>query len=193
TYNFDLGASRVANLALDTALGSIEVVNGIAQVDTLFIALENSRLAASGSWGLRSPAAEPLRFALSSPDLSALSRVIAPDELIPPALAGSVDAQGVVGGSVEYPMVEGELTGADLRYEDWRAATLEVTADVQRDPLSGWGGQLSLTGDDLVIPNVQDLQTVRFEASGNESALAVGLFARRDAASDLALSGILEL
>lgn len=193
SYSFDFTDSRVANLNLDTGLGRILVVNGIATVDTLHVQLQNSVLVAAGSWGLRSPASEPLRFSFSSPNLQELSRVLTPGELVPPQLAGSIRAQGQVGGSVEYPDIDGSLTGRGLRYADWRASTFELTADVLRDPVSGWGGQLAMAGDELFLPRVEAVETIRLEASGNQSSLAVGVFARRDANSDVSFSGILDL
>lgn len=193
SYSFDLTNSTVSNLALDAALGRIVVANGVARVDTLHVQLESTVLVAAGSWGLQSPAAEPLRFGFSSPDLSELSRVIAPNELIPPQLAGSLRASGEVGGSVEYPVIRGSLTGRRLRYEDWRAATLDVTMDVARSAGIGWAGQLALSGDELFLPRIEGVETVRLEASGNESSLAVGMFGRRDDNSDIAFSGLLEM
>lgn len=193
SYTFDLTDSSVANLTLETALGRIAVVDGIATVDTLHVQLQNSVLVAAGSWGLRAPAAEPLRFSFSSPNLGELTRILAPGELIPPQLAGSIRAQGRVAGSVEFPAIQGDLTGRGLRYGDWRAASLDLTVDVDRDPLVGWGGQIAASGDDLILPAVDAVQTIRMEASGNEASLAVGMFARRDANTEVAFSGLLEL
>src|SRR5690606_31045854 len=116
-----------------------------------------------------------------------------PNELIPPQLAGSLRASGEVGGSVEYPVIRGSLTGRRLRYEDWRAATLDVTMDVARSAGIGWAGQLALSGDELFLPRIKGVETVRREASGNESSLAVGMFGRRDDNSDSAFSGLLEM
>ncbi|HUE96130.1 MAG TPA: translocation/assembly module TamB [Longimicrobiaceae bacterium] len=193
TYSFDFARSTLSGLELDEAVGRIEIAAGVAFVDTLQIQLEGTYLTASGSWGLQSPAAEPLRYRFVSPDLSAIARVFAPGELVPPRVAGRISAEGTIAGSIEYPDITAELEGAGLQYEDWRAQQLTMTLDAERDPLVGWHGDLSMVGDRLDLPVVHEMQALRVEASGSEASLALGLFASRDVGSDLALSGLIEL
>lgn len=193
SYAFNFGNSTVAGLTLDEALGNLTITAGTAFVDTLQIRLDETFLAASGSWGIETPAAERLRYRFVSSDLSTLARVIAPGELVPPQIAGSISAEGEIGGSIEYPVIVTELQGRNLVYEDLRANDLTMTIDAVRDPVIGWNGDLAMVGNRLVLPMVESLETLRVEASGSESSLALGLFASRDPGSDLALSGILEL
>jgi hypothetical protein len=190
---FDFTASSVAGRPLDAAIGRVEAAAGVLFVDTLHVQLERTVLRASGSWGLTAPAPEPLRYSFVSPDLSVLTRIVTPGEMLPPPLTGSVESEGVVAGSFEYPTIAGWLRGRNLRYGDWRAVALSMNLDAERRPALGWAGQLALDGEAIVLPGVETFQTVRLEASGTEAALAVGLFARRDAASDLSLSGLLEM
>ncbi|MEX2581822.1 MAG: translocation/assembly module TamB domain-containing protein [Gemmatimonadota bacterium] len=192
-FAFDVTRSTVADMELSAALGQIRIESGVMTVDTLHVQLDDTRLTAEGSWGLTTPANETLRYSFASPDLSELNRLIAPGQLIPPRIEGSVSAEGEVGGSFENPVIETRLVGQALRYEDWRADDLSLDADVQRDPLVGWSGQFALDTGTLVVPRIENFESVRLEASGNESSVSLGLFARRDAESDVALSGVLEL
>src|SRR5690606_31421883 len=192
-FAFDITESTVADLPLTTALGRITVRSGVMAVDTLHLQLEDTRLTAEGSWGLTYPAPEPLRYSFVSPDLSELSRLLAPTDLIPPRLEGSLRAEGEVSGSFENPQIATVLVGQQLRYEDWRTSNLELEADVARDPLTGWGGGLAMVSDDLVLPQIETFETVRLEANGTESSVALGVFARRDFDTDISLSGLLEL
>lgn len=192
-FAFDFGASTVAGLPLDAGVGRVEVQGGVLYVDTLHVQLQRTELRASGSWGLRAPAPEPLRYAFVSPDLRVLTRIVTPGELLPPPLSGSLQAQGEVAGSFDFPIVAATVQGRSLRYGEWRASNISGQIRAQREPVTGWGAQFSLVGDALVLPGIETFQTVRLEGSGTEGALAVGLFARRNGQSDLSFSGLLEL
>ncbi|MQA89319.1 MAG: hypothetical protein GEU90_03645 [Gemmatimonas sp.] len=192
-YAFDFTASTVADITVNAALAEVSIQSGVAVVDTLQLQLEDTQLSAEGRWGLTSPATEPLRYSFVSQDLSALNRLFARGELIPPDIEGSVSAEGEVGGSFEFPEIRTALVGQDLRYEDWRAGSLTLDADVARDRIMGWSGELATESDNLELPRIDSFETVRLEASGDESQVAVGLFARRDFESDIAFSGLLEL
>ncbi len=193
TFAVDIGDSSIAGLALDAAVARVTVAAGVMFVDTLHAELDRTRLNASGSWGLTTPAAEPLSFSLVSPELGTLSRLLAPTELVPPQLAGSLAASGTVGGSLENPQIVATLEGSGLRYEEWTAERLEADLNAARSPTTGWRGTLALDAQNFVLPQVDSFESLRLEASGDEQALAVGLLARRDRDSDLALSGVLEL
>ena len=193
TFGFDIGDSLIGGLPLDAAVGRVTVAAGVAFVDTLRIALDRTRLDASGSWGLTAPAAEPLNFSLTAPELGMLARLLAPTELVPPQLAGSIAASGTVAGTLEDPVIVASVEGEGLRYQEWTADELAADLDVAHDPIGGWGGTLALDATDFVIPQVDAFESLRLEASGDEELLAVGMVARRDRDTDLALSGVLEL
>src|SRR5690606_278981 len=101
-----------------------------------------------------------------------ISRLFAPGQLVPPQVAGSIDAEGTIAGSVEYPDVTTELRGSDLQYEDWTAAELTMDADIQRHPVAGWNGDVAVEGEQVEIPQLDRLQALRLEASGSQAALA---------------------
>ncbi|MEX0912490.1 MAG: hypothetical protein WD031_03590, partial [Gemmatimonadota bacterium] len=192
-FAFDFTESMISGMPLSTALGRIEIQAGMMQIDTLHVQLEETELHAAGSWGLTAPASEPLRYTFDSPDLTVVSRILAGSDLVPPQIGGNLHAEGQVAGSFEYPEITTNATGSDLRYDDWTMEGLTATASAVRDPATGWAGRLSLVSDNLVLPQIETFENIRLEASGDESAVAVGLFARRDAESDIALSGLLEL
>jgi hypothetical protein len=193
SFAFDATGSTLGGLPLDAAIAQVHVIGGVAVVDTMNVRLESTQLQVSGAWGLLRPAAEPLRYSLTSPDLSVLARLLNQTALIPPQLAGRVEAVGEVGGSVENPIVVSRLEGSNLRFENWRAATLSVDADLARSPDIGWRGSFDLAADDLVGPQIDRLRSIRLQATGSESALSFGLLAQRDARSEMAASGLLEL
>jgi translocation and assembly module TamB len=189
----DGAGSTIADLPLDVAVARVEVSGGVLAVDTLHLEFAGTRLVAAGGWGLTRPAPVPLRYSLNAPDLSALRRIVAPGELIPPQLTGSIQAQGEIAGTLDHPIVTTALQATNLRYEDWRAGALTLSLSAERDPAVGISGQLTLDGRNLNLGQFETLESLRLEASGTEGAVAVGVLARRDARSDLAFSGLLEL
>ena len=193
SFGFDLTNSTVSGLPLDMALGRVDISGGVMVIDTLDIALEETQLTAVGSWGLTTPAPEPLRFAFNSPDLTFLRRMLAPTDLVPPEVAGSIQATGQVAGSFRYPEITTDLTARSLRYLDWTASNIEASVEASRSEVGGWSGEGRLEGDVVVLAGIETLQTVRVEANGNEGSLAFGLFAARNEGSDLTFSGLLEL
>jgi len=191
-FALDGGRSSVAGLQFDAALARLEVGGGVLRVDTLHFELADTRLAAGGEWGLTRPATAPLRYTFESPDLSALRRIAAVGGLIPPQLTGSILATGEIAGSFDHPVFTTTLEGRNLRFDDWRASSLSLNLRAFRDPLRGVGGEMTLAGDNVVLP-LESFQAIRIEASGTDGVFSLGLFARRDARSDIAASGVLEL
>ena len=192
TFALDARSSMISGIPLEVATVRLAAEEGILRIDTLALSFQNTRLTASGMLGLTQPAQGALSYSLSSPDLSVLSRAMLTAEGVPPQLAGSIQLEGWVAGSVRYPSLAFSMGGRGLRYEDWRAATLQASAEVSRDALRGWAGNASIVGNTLVLAGGQRLQSLRAEASGTEAALAVGLYARRDASSDVSVAGLME-
>src|SRR5690606_6091679 len=193
TLQLDARSSMVAGMPLDVAVARMAVRDGILQVDTLEVQLRDTRLAASGMWGLTEPAPRPLDFQLTSSDLSTLARVAAAEQVLQPRIAGAVNLRGSVGGSVRYPTVVAGLRGQRLRYEEWTAADLTLSLEASRAPVVGWGGEATLGADALEMAGGQRLQSLRVRLNGDQTALAVGVFANRDGQSDVAVAGIVEL
>jgi hypothetical protein len=193
TFAFRATESTVGGLPLDVGVARVEVRGGVMHVDTLHFRYERTELLASGAWGLRTPTTDPLRFSLVSPDLSVLNRVIGPGEVFPVRISGTVRAEGEVAGSFQNPIIAVRGEGRNLQYEEWRADRLTVDVDAARDPVTGWAGDLTILGDNLFLPQLDRVESLRLQATGAAGDFGVGLYARRGAASDLELTGSLEL
>ncbi|CAN5741560.1 hypothetical protein BH23GEM6_BH23GEM6_07480 [soil metagenome] len=192
TFWLDATGSLIGGIPMDQAQAELSVVNGVLQVDTLAVLMQNNRLRASGTWGLVQPVADPLRFSIDAPDLATLSRAVPTRGIIPPQMAGALVAEGWVAGSAQFPQVALTARGRRLRFEEYRAGTLALDLEAGRQPGLGWSGRTTVAADNIALPNEQ-FQALRVEASGNEAALAVGMYVRQDATRDLSVSGMMEL
>jgi hypothetical protein len=192
TLWLDATGSVVGGIPVEQARAELAVVDGVLRVDTLAVLMRNNRLRASGRWGLLRPVDDPLRFSISAPDLATLSRAVPTLQLVPPQMAGALEAEGWVAGSARYPRIAVDARGRRLRFENYQAATLSLDLQGERQPGVGWGGRASVAGTDLVAFG-ERIQLARLEASGTEASLAVGLYARQDAAREISASGIMEL
>jgi hypothetical protein len=185
-YAVDLSGSTAAGLPVSLALDA-RAGGGILQVQQLDLTLPRTQLAAAGSWGLTRPAPQPLRFSLASTDLRQLAPLLAATRGIEPRLSGSVQAEGEVAGTVSHPILTLALRGRNLRYEEWRAATLTLNLDGARLP-QGIAGEGALFAENVALPGGETLQTVRAELSAEPGTVGVGVVARRDRDTDLAAS-----
>lgn len=193
SYAIDATGSTIGGVPVDAALVRAEARQGVFLVDTLALVLRDTRLSAEGGVGLTRPAPVPLRFAFVSPDLRTLARLAAARQQIPPEVAGELRAEGTVAGTVRYPAITASVQGRRLRFNQWAAATLALGAQVARTAEAGWAGQATLQADEVVLGTFDRLATLRAELEGTQEQLGVGLFARRQAGPEVALSGLVEL
>lgn len=192
TYLVRAEGSRVSGIPLDVAVLDAVARDGLLLMDTLALQLGDTRLAAAGSLGLTSPSADQLTFSLVSPDLATVARAAAGAGL-PLNIAGAVRAQGWITGTLEYPRLAFGLSGRDLEYNEWRAGELSVEADLTRSRAAGWSGEGNLEGTAILLATGERLQRLQLRASGDQQRLGVGLYARRDRASDITAAGVLDL
>ena len=122
-----IATARVDEVTVHAGVARISAAGGVILVDTLDLTTEVGDLAASGTLGLAPGRSGDLRFALRADSLGALeARLVPPAEvpdtsLFPPArLAGVVNADGVVTGSIQDWSVEGRGTVRDGVFGDIR-------------------------------------------------------------------------
>jgi hypothetical protein len=183
--------SSVSGFPMDVAVLDMSARDGELRVDTLALQLASSRLAAGGSIGLTTPAARPLTFSFSSPDLATISRAAAGTRL-PPDLSGAVQAEGWVSGTLDYPHLVVALTGRDLRFNAWGAGQLALDADLNRVQGIGWSGEAKLVGQAITLGTGESFERIQLSASGDQRTLGVGLHARRNRTTDVAASGLID-
>ncbi|HEX2202137.1 MAG TPA: translocation/assembly module TamB domain-containing protein [Longimicrobium sp.] len=195
----------VGTLALDVApgstIGGIPLQAGIARVasdgavlrvDTLVFALRGARFEGTGALGLTTPAAEGLRFTFTAPDLAAL-RALLPGADTLPDLAGAIAASGTIGGTVRSPTIAAAGTGRGLKYGQWAANTLGFNAQLARAG-TGWTGSARLEGSGVELAvGGQRFETFTLETNFTPGRASFAFAARRDAETDIAASGMLEL
>jgi translocation and assembly module TamB len=186
------GPSTIGGLPLETAVVDLAVRGGILVVDELLLALGGARLAAEGTLGLTRPAGGGLRFSFVAQDLSTLTGVVPPPGPLEPDMAGSVHLTGTVSGSVRSPEVAASLRANGLRFNEWRAGSLVAAVRASRRA-GTWVGEGSLQGERLVLAGGESLQSLRLEANATPATASFGVFARRNAESDIAASGALDL
>ncbi|HEX7242548.1 MAG TPA: translocation/assembly module TamB domain-containing protein, partial [Longimicrobiaceae bacterium] len=189
--SFAARSSTVAGVTLDAATARLVAEGGVVRVDTLDAAFRGTRLTASGTWGLTRPAPGLLRFTLSSPNLAAVAPLAARTGMTTPDVAGSIAGSGWVAGTFRAPVVGFAVEGSGLRYGTWRAGRLTASGQLARAG-QAWTGRVSLLGSDLALAGREKLESLRLEVNATPQLANFGVFARRDAESDLSASGALE-
>lgn len=194
-------AGRVAlDLAPGSTVGGVPIevgtvratgAEGVLQVQALTLGVRGARLQASGALGLTAPAPDVLRFTLDAPNLGVLAAIIPPPGAFEPALAGSVQASGWVGGTLRFPEVAVNGRGSGLRWETYAADRLAFDARLQKGPTL-WTGNVNLNGEGLAAGS-QTFRALALEANLAPEAASFGIDLRKDANTDLRASGILEL
>lgn len=180
------------SLTSDALLVRAVAEQGVLRVDTLNASLAGVRLQAEGTLGLVRPSPEPLEFSFTAADLSTLASVLPPPGPLVPDLAGRLAARGTIAGTLRSPRLAVGAEGEGLRYEEWQAASLRLQGEAA-DGVAGWDGSVTLSATEAVAPVVGALQAVELSAEIAGDELAVGLFARRDAGTELRLSSAAEL
>ncbi|MBW3630801.1 MAG: translocation/assembly module TamB domain-containing protein, partial [Gemmatimonadetes bacterium] len=193
-FRIDATRSTVGGRPLEALLARINVSGGVATVDTLAVALADTRLSAEGTWGLTRPSAEPLNFRLVSSDLGSLAPFLPTVGGVPPRMTGEFTLEGSVAGSVRVPVVDVVFSGEDLRYEGWRARRLEfgLAATLSRR-VEEITGELTLRGEELDLAGRAALASLTVGLEGGGPQIVVRVAAERDARTGLALSGLLQM
>lgn len=183
--------STVGGVPIQTGTVRMTAGEGILRIQSLTLAVRGARLEASGALGLTSPAPEVLRFMVDAPNLGVLGALLPPAGAFDPAIAGSLQASGWVGGTLRFPEVAINGRGSGLRWQTYAADQLAFDARLQKGPAI-WTGNLNLNGEGLAL-GTQTFRAVALEANLAPEAASFGIDLRKDANTDLRASGILEL
>lgn len=191
---FSAVGSTVAGTRLDRLELDVAVRDGVLEVQTLDGSLAGTEITAEGRIGLTRPASgNPLQLRVVSRDLGRLAPLAVGTRGLPPRLTGSFILQAELTGSIRAPLVTGAFRGQQLRYEQYRADRLEVTADLAiAEGFEQVQGQLELSGSQLAIPGMS-VDSLRFAADGTQDSMAVRMVVSREAGSDIQLAGAVEL
>jgi hypothetical protein len=183
--------STVGGVAIQEGTVRMTAEGGVLQVQNLALAVRGARLTAQGALGLDAPAPEVLRFTVDAPNLGVLAALLPPPGAFEPAVAGSLQASGWVGGTLRFPEVALNGRGSGLRWETYAADQLAFQARLQKGP-SIWTGSVNLNGTGLAMGK-QTFRALALEANLAPEAASFGMDLRKDADTDLRASGILEL
>jgi translocation and assembly module TamB len=191
-FDVDATGSLIGGLPLQAGRVRVDVRDGIASFDTLRMALAGARLEAAGEWGLTRPSASPLSFTLDAADLTALTPLLRSMQLIEPQLTGSLSVSGDIAGTIEFPTVNVEGSGRNLRFDGWRAGTLAFGIDAMRTTV-GWTGGARAAGRSIVLAGAEQFDMIQIGAAGTPEIVELSLAARRDRSTELTLTGAVEL
>ncbi|HWK89540.1 MAG TPA: translocation/assembly module TamB domain-containing protein, partial [Longimicrobium sp.] len=183
--------STVGGIPLEVGRARIAAANGILDVQELRLGLRGARIEAGGQLGLTRPAPELLRFTVDAPNLAVLAALLPPPGRFEPDLAGSLQATGWVGGTLELPEVAANAQGRGIRFNQYRAATLDVETRLRKGP-ARWTGEVKLAGEQLAV-GATEFRALDLTATLAETGASFGVNARRDATTDLHASGSLEM
>jgi hypothetical protein len=142
----------------DTLVLVADIEDGQLGVDELRMDAGPVHLESSGRWQFSDGSGGAIRYDLAVESLTPLGPYLPSlSETDTPALSrGSIEAAGTVSGTLEAPVLEGELTAGDFRHGDWAAATFNASYE------------LDLAREGLPV--------IRAELSGEEIRTAVGDF-----------------
>ncbi|HEU0014429.1 MAG TPA: translocation/assembly module TamB domain-containing protein [Longimicrobium sp.] len=183
--------STVGGVPLEAGRARITAADGILTVHELRFALRGMRVEAAGQLGLTRPAPELLRFTVDAPNLGVLAALLPPPGRLEPDVAGSLQAAGWVGGTLEFPEVAANAQGRGIRFNTYSAASLALETRLRKGP-ERWTGEVKLAGEDLAV-GATDFRALDLTATLAETGASFGVNARRDAATDLHASGMLEM
>ncbi len=183
--------STVGGVPIEAGTVRLTAENGVLNVQRLLLAVRGARLEASGSLGLTAAAPVVLNFTVDAPNLGVLGALLPPPGAYEPAIAGSLQASGWVGGTLRYPEVAVNGRGSGLRWTQYQADQLAFEARLQRGA-TVWTGNVRVNGEGLAFGN-QTARSLALEANLAPEAASFGIDLRKDENTDLQASGILEL
>ncbi len=182
--------SMVDGYLLEVAEVRGEVTDNVLRLDTLAVAYRDARIDASGAWALvEQEVADPIRFRVQAADLGAVAALIPLEGFTEMDLGGAFRAEGVLGGSLAAPEVAVGMAGQNLRYQRWRAQTLDATVVATLAP-EGWFADVDLEADNVVLPGEERFEAVRLQVDMDPERTALGLFAQREVGTDLSLTAV---
>lgn len=166
------GRLRGRPVALD-ARGRFD--DGTLALDTFELRSGTTRLAAGGRIGEQLA----VDWSMASDNLGALL----------PEAGGQLDGRGNIGGTLKAPDVTAELSGSELRYADYRVASLELSANVAAGGRSR--SELALSLGRAALGGV-DVESLSLEGTGTRGEHTLTLDAQTSAGRlDLGVDGAL--
>lgn len=190
TVAFDAApGSTVGGIALTAGTLHLHSDGGALQVDTLMFAGRGFLAQARGAIGINRNAG-PLTFALNAPNLAQL-RALLPGGDTLPDVAGSVSMNGSASGTLANPSVAVSGQASGFHYATYAAQSLSFTFNGSR-VATGWTGRVTLNGTGLQSGTLA-LQALNATVEMTPGRATFTFSARRDADTDLAAAGTLEM
>jgi len=181
--------STVGGITLNTATLKVNSDGGVLRVDTLLFAGRGFRAEARGAIGLTRDAG-PLSFSLAAPNL-ALLRPFVPGSDTLPALEGAVQMSGTMQGTISHPSVGLAGSARGFRYGTYALGAVDFSFSGSKAG-TAWTGEAKLNGTAIQYGSLK-LQALNLTTNIRPGAAAFSFSARRDAQTDLAAAGTLEL
>ncbi|MFW5951210.1 MAG: translocation/assembly module TamB domain-containing protein [Gemmatimonadota bacterium] len=133
----EVHAARVAGVEVRPSTARGAVADGLVRLDSLAVRTEAGTLRASGSFGIVEGRRGELAVSVDAGALASLEPVVFPEgrpatEASEALLAGQLEAQGVLEGSVRHWAARGRASGRGLVYDQLRLA--EAAADFHWRP-----------------------------------------------------------
>lgn len=117
----------------DTLVVDADVSAGELAVETLRLELGPVQLGATGRWRFAGGEGGAVRYDLAVESLTPLGPYLpapgAPPEA-PTLSRGRIEAEGTLAGTLDEPVLSGELTASELRHGPWAAESFQATYDL---------------------------------------------------------------
>lgn len=149
-----LGAGRIREVALDSAVAHLSVQDGWLVVDTLEARWPGGHGSGAGTLGWAEPDSGQVRFSIRRAELAPLDSLLrslagsVEDTLLRQPLAGRVDLEAVLSGSLEHLGGDVRVTADSVAWDRWRVPS--VAGDLAWDMGSVRTLSGSLTADSLI-------------------------------------------
>ncbi|HEU0052059.1 MAG TPA: hypothetical protein VFQ39_02735, partial [Longimicrobium sp.] len=194
TYRVEVApGSMIGGVPIERGIARVTARDGILYVDTVSFAARTARFEGGGQLGLTRPAPEPLRFSLQVPDLAQLRQILPGADTLPD-LAGSIAASGLFRGTLSRPDIAANGEARGLRWGRWAAADLRFDGSGRKDESGSWIGNARLNGSGIELAFAdQRFETLTVELNATPGLVSFGGRARRDAETEIAASGTIEL
>lgn len=152
----------------DTLVLAAGVREGRLGVEALRLEVGPVHLGGSGSWQFEGSGGGAIRYDLLVESLTPLGPYLPPytDAVAARLSRGRLEAEGTLGGTLDAPVLAGELSASDLRHGEWAATSFDASYEV-----------------DLAA---EGLPVIRAEVSGQELRTALGDFDTAELSLELA-------
>jgi hypothetical protein len=170
----------------DTVVIAARAANGLLVADQFQLELGPVHVAAAGDWSLAEGEGGAIRYSLAVESLEPLAPYLPRPDERPLFARGALVASGLLEGTLQAPVVRGEVRATDFRYGDWSATNLDGryearfgsglplgTAEITATDLRSPGGAFDTV--DLVVDFTRPTFAVRFQGQRLEGQGVVQL------------------